>query len=276
VNLTFTSVKKLILYRLTRNLTFQVKTTKSNKLILWTSAGAITSLFIVFPLIISLLKYDAINHDKPLLEVIISSYKYLLLEIHFDKLIMLFLFLLTGGLIGYLLYRLISASSKKEKNISFLKLLEKGECETVEFKSSLRWDYNQHKINKDLEFAVLKTIAAFMNTRSGFLFIGVEDDASVIGLENDYQSLKKKNRDGFEQLLMHLVSLNIGTDCCKNIQVTFFERHEKDIGVVEISHIKIPVFLKYQQHIYFYIRTGNHTRELNIEEALKYIKTHKL
>jgi len=253
-----------------------VKTTKPFKLILWTSGGAIASLFIVFPLIISLLKYDAINHGIPLSEVIISSYKYLLLEIHLDKLIMLFLFLLTGGLIGYLLYRLITTTSKKEKNLSLTELLKKGECETVEFKSSLRWDYNQLKTNKDLEFAVLKTIAAFMNMRSGFLLIGVADDASIIGLENDYQSLKKKNRDGFEQYLMHLVSLNIGTDCCKNIHVTFFERYEKDICVVEVSHIKIPVFLKFQQHTYFYVRTGNHSRELDIQEALKYIKTHKL
>lgn len=253
-----------------------MKITKPFKLILWTSFGAIASLFIVFPLIISLLEYHEINHDKPLLEVIISSYKYLLLEIHFDKLIMLFFFLLTGGLIGYLLYYFISAPSKKEKSLSLTELLKKGECETLEFKSSLRWDYNQQKINKDLEFAVLKTIAAFMNTRNGFLLIGVADDASIIGMENDYESLKKKNRDGFEQYLMHLVSLNIGTECCKNIHITFYERHEKDICAVEVSHIKTPVFLEYQQHTHFYVRTGNHTRELDIQEALKYIKTHKL
>lgn len=253
-----------------------MKTTKSLKLILWTSVGAIASLFIVFPLIISLLKYDSINHTKPLSEVIVSSYKYLLLEIHFDKLIMLSLFLLTGGFIGYLLHRLITAPSKKEQVLSLSELLKKGECETVEFKSSFRWDFNQNKVNKDLEFAVLKTIAAFMNTRNGFLLIGVADDASIIGLENDYESLKKKNRDGFEQYLMHLVSLNIGTDCCKNIHITFFERYEKDICAVEVSHIKIPVFLKYQQRTYFYARTGNHSRELDIQEALKYVKTHKL
>ncbi|MBK7800069.1 MAG: ATP-binding protein [Saprospiraceae bacterium] len=253
-----------------------MNTTQSRKLFLWTSAGAIASLLIVFPLIISLLKFDAINHVKPFSEVIISSYKSLLLEIHFDKLIMLIFFLLTGGFIGYLLYHLITAPGKKKNSLSLTKLLEKGECETVEFKSSFRWDYNQNKTNKDLEFAVLKTIAAFMNTRSGFLLIGVADDASIIGLENDYQSLKKKNRDGFEQYLMNLVSLNIGADCCKNIHVTFFERSEKDICVIEVSHIKIPVFLKHQQHTYFYARTGNHTRELDVQEALKYIKTHKL
>lgn len=244
---------------------------KSNlKAILWTSVGAVGSLFIIFPLMIYWVQYDSLSHSKPLSETIISSYKYFIGEIDFDRVFVVLLFLIVGGVIGYWLFRL--KSNQRKRSFSLEELLENGEGQGIEFKSSLRWDYRQNKTSKEIEFAVLKTIAAFMNTREGTLLIGVSDDATIIGLENDYQSLKKKNRDGFEQHVMGLVALHIGTDCCKNICVTFFERLGKDICTVEVSHIKIPVFLKFEQSTFFYVRTGNHTRELDIQEALKYIK----
>lgn len=235
-------------------------------------AGAIISLFIVFPFVNALLHYDTHNHSKPLKEVVIYAYQYFIWKMDFDRILVLLIIFSGGGFIGYLLYYRKTVLNKRKKNISITELLENGESEKVEFKSSLRWDYRQNKTNKELEFAVLKTVAAFMNTRSGTLLIGVADDAAVIGLENDYQSLKHKNRDGFEQHITELVAINIGTDCCKNIRVTFFELQGKDICVLAVSNIKKPVYLKYQQQTFFYVRTGNHTRELNIQEAVKYIK----
>lgn len=245
---------------------------KHLKPILWTLLGAVGSLLMVCPFVIALIKYNAINHSKPLAEVIISSYKYFLWEeTDFDNVLTLLIFLITGGVVGYLIYYFKTSLNNKEKRLSLEELLEKGESETVEFKSSLRWDYNLNKTNKELEFAVLKTIAAFMNTRNGTLILGVADDTSIIGLEKDYQSLKKKNRDGFEQYIMNLVSLNIGTNHCQNIRVNFFELQSKDICAIEVNQIKTVAFLKFQENTFFYVRTGNHTRELNIQEAIKYI-----
>jgi hypothetical protein len=42
-------------------------------------------------------------------------------------------------------------------------LLHAGEGEQVEFKASARWDAKQGRMNKDLEEAVAKTIAGFLN-----------------------------------------------------------------------------------------------------------------
>lgn len=241
------------------------------KPLLWATVGSIISLFIVSPFVIALLQYDTQNHIKPFKEVVINAYKYFIWKIDFDRIPALLIFVAGGGFIGYLLYYRKTVLNKRKKYISITELLENGESETVEFKSSLRWDYRQNKTNKELEFTILKTIVAFMNTKSGTLLIGVADDAAIIGLEKDYQSLKKKNRDGFEQHIMELVAINIGTYCCKNIRVTFLERQGNDICALAISHIKNPVYLKYQQQTFFYVRTGNHTRELNIQEAIKYI-----
>jgi predicted HTH transcriptional regulator len=52
-----------------------------------------------------------------------------------------------------------------------------------------------------LEKVISKTIAAFMNSEGDTLFIGVDDDdGNVVGLENDFQLLKKKNIYGFERV----------------------------------------------------------------------------
>ena len=78
-------------------------------------------------------------------------------------------------------------------------LIAKGESAELEFKSTFRWDLKENKVNRALENVVLKTLAGYMNGNGGTLLIGVADDGSIVGLENDYKTLKKQDRDGFEQ-----------------------------------------------------------------------------
>jgi hypothetical protein len=46
------------------------------------------------------------------------------------------------------------------------------ESSELEFKSSLRWDYKENKLNTGLEKVIMKTIAAFNNGDGGVLLIG--------------------------------------------------------------------------------------------------------
>ena len=56
-----------------------------------------------------------------------------------------------------------------------------------------------------LETAVIKTVAAFANSRDGgTLLIGVADDGSVHGLESDYASLRKDGKDDRDVFQLHL------------------------------------------------------------------------
>ena len=49
-----------------------------------------------------------------------------------------------------------------------------------------RWDLkNAVEDDKNITHAVLKTIAAFLNTEGGDLLSGVADDASVPGIDHD-------------------------------------------------------------------------------------------
>ncbi|KKL69002.1 hypothetical protein LCGC14_2119350, partial [marine sediment metagenome] len=108
--------------------------------------------------------------------------------------------------------KFVVKEEKIKEKISLPEYLTSGESTILEFKSSARWDYYQEKVNKDLEFVIIKTIAGFMNTEGGTLLIGVTDDGEIIGVENDLKTLKKKDRDGYELLLNDLISSYIGVE----------------------------------------------------------------
>jgi hypothetical protein len=61
-----------------------------------------------------------------------------------------------------------------------------GESEVVEFKSSFQWDVVANAPGKALRKEVLGAVAAFLNSRKGGqVFIGVTDDGTIRGLEDD-------------------------------------------------------------------------------------------
>ena len=51
-------------------------------------------------------------------------------------------------------------------------MINQGETHHVEFKTTLRYDIHEQKVNKKLEEVILKTIAAFSNGRGGSLIMG--------------------------------------------------------------------------------------------------------
>ncbi len=65
-------------------------------------------------------------------------------------------------------------------------LLARGEDAHLEYRSTFRWDLRAAAVSKVMETAVLKTVAAFLNSREGgTLLVGVADDGRVLGLESD-------------------------------------------------------------------------------------------
>jgi hypothetical protein len=160
-------------------------------------------------------------------------------------------------------------SGELEKN--FPVLISQGENALTEFKSSFRWDLKENKLNRHLENVVIKTLAGFMNADGGTLLIGVADNGTVVGLENDYQTLKKKDKDGFEQAVMNTISAKLGTNICRQAILVFHEVENKEICRVIVMPSHRPVFVKDGANPKLYLRIGVSTRELNIQEALDYI-----
>lgn len=199
-----------------------------------------------------------------------------------QMLLMSLFFISIGSSIGYAFYLLngrLQEQLQQVKNLEFElhreveSLLKQPESETLEFKSSLRWDNKLNRVNKSLEQVIMKTIAGFANHQGGSVLIGVDDEGQVLGLDMDYGTLKRKNSDGFYQMLMNLVSAWLGADICGYISVVFHQIEGKEIAQIIVSSSPRPVYLVEKGRNIFYLRTGNSTRELDVREALGHINT---
>ena len=128
-------------------------------------------------------------------------------------------------------------------------------------------------MNKALEGVILKTIAGFANTQGGSLLIGVADDGSILGLDEDYKTLNRKDQDGFTQLLMSAVADKLGTPTCRLVRILFHRQENKEVCRVIVLPSPIPIYAKEENQSRFYIRTASGTREMDIQEAITFIKT---
>jgi len=153
-------------------------------------------------------------------------------------------------------------------------LISSGESEFLEFKSSVRWDIRRDCINKNLDAVITKSIAGFMNHKGGTLLLGVTDSGDITGIENDFKTIKHKNRDGFERLIMDLIEASMGRDCCALVHCTFQTIQAKEICRISIDTSKLPVYVQKGHSAHYFVRTGNGTRELDAREAHAHILQH--
>lgn len=192
-------------------------------------------------------------------------------------------FVVLGSAFGLAVGRLILSIARRQAVIQKQEMalqrdirmvLENGEDERTEYKSSLRWDTRAGKVSRLVEQAAIKTLAGFMNCRGGTLLLGVNDEGTALGLQADLSTLKRRDEDGFEQYLVQVVSLRLGTWVCPGLHVMFPEVDGHRVCRVSVEPAPEPVFVREGDNQHFFLRTGNATRELNLEDALHYIAHH--
>jgi hypothetical protein len=244
--------------------------------------GAIIGVLVLAP------SYDYINsqtitdNTTSSIDYMSGQFKELLKGNVFQNSLMLFyaeigamLGLLTIGIYSFLHRRLLRIERlKMELHKDIPLIIKQGEGPLLEFKSSFRWDMEQSRTNRQLEGVVLKSLAGFLNSnQGGTLLIGVADDGQVIGLKNDFQTLKKQNQDGFEQAIMTAIAANLGADLCSYISILFHVIDTNALCRLIVSPSDRPVFLNQGNTLKLYVRTGGGTRDLNIQEALEFAPT---
>ncbi len=150
-----------------------------------------------------------------------------------------------------------------------INLIAQGESAQLEFKSTARWDLKENKKSKVMKEVILKTVAAFLKTDGGTLLIGVEDNGNILGLKPDYQTLQKKNRDGYELWLMgNLLLKALGNDLAPSISINFGIIETKEVCNVTVQPSPRPVYFEVknksgQPEECFFIRAGNQTKRLS-------------
>lgn len=180
-------------------------------------------------------------------------------------------------------------------------LVRLGESGVVEFKSTAR--RNLHTMERDpkIESAIAKTVCGFLNGRGGTLLIGVDDEGMPLGLAADLELLKKPDTDAFQLFLRDLFTSTLGIPAASGVRVSFETvtgdtgsgdtgsgdtgsavDAEAGISSIEVCRVDAspspaPVFLtppkekgKGSQDPEFWVRSGNGTRRLRIDELLDY------
>jgi hypothetical protein len=144
-----------------------------------------------------------------------------------------------------------------------------GESETVEFKSTLRWNINAQRNDKEIEHSALKTISAFLNSDGGTLLIGVDDRGEALGLDLD----QFPNDDRMMQHLTNIIKERMGAQHMRFLRLSVELVNEKKVFRVDCQRGVVPAYLKYNNAEVFYIRTGPATADLPVSALHDYINT---
>jgi tetratricopeptide (TPR) repeat protein len=148
------------------------------------------------------------------------------------------------------------------------RLIAQGEGEKLEFKESLGGDPITGASNPKIVHAILKTVAAFLNTDGGTLLIGVSDTGLVRGVQHDYALLGKKNADGFQLRLRDLLHSHLNPPPLSGITVTFVTLPEGTVCRVDASRSAQVVLVDGRE---VYVRDGNITRKLDGRELTDWV-----
>ena len=162
------------------------------------------------------------------------------------------------------------------KRVSIRDLIADGESNVLEFKERARWSHGTDKKGKS-EQIVVKSVAGFMNGEGGSLVIGVADDGTVTGLEADYATLSKGNRDGFELFLTQLIGDKISGPSPALCRISFHEVDGKDVCRIDVAASSKPVFacpVNSKEFTDFWVRQGNKTEQFYGSELVEYTEHH--
>ena len=163
-------------------------------------------------------------------------------------------------------------------NDKIKQLLASGESKTVEFKSTLRYCLRENKPQKYVEHSAIKNLAAFLNSEGGTLFIGVDDDGNILGLENtDFASFKGYNKkDEFIKHFDNLIQNYFGNDMIHKFNVEFETIDNKTIALIHIKDkATAPIIItnpEKNSQEEFYVRRNASAIALTMYEMYNYTK----
>ena len=156
-------------------------------------------------------------------------------------------------------------------------VIASGEGRNVEFKSTGRRNLHTGEKDAAIEWSVVKTLAAFLNSAGGTLLVGVDDAGSIVGIEEDFPLLRKQDADGWQLWLTDAVTSALGKPAAAELEVTISAMEGGTVARIDVRKSPRPVFgtpPKGQQHPTFLVRINNSTQELHGQDAQDYINAH--
>ena len=154
-----------------------------------------------------------------------------------------------------------------------------GQC--VEWKSSIAFVAGQ--INPDIDkqlSVILKIIASFQNSKGGTLYIGVNDNGVISGINQDFQYLNTGNDvtehgytynttlDSYQLKIHNAVKDRLGVLSNSHIDIHFAQEEELYYCIVKVAPTRRPVYLDQNA---IYQRAGNMCQRLRGEDVTNFI-----
>jgi V8-like Glu-specific endopeptidase len=125
--------------------------------------------------------------------------------------------------------------------------------------------------NAKISGRLLKTVAAFMNSREGgSILIGVSNDRQFVGVESEYTLVNQQRADwdGYAMWLNSVVAASLDVRAAFNyFSIVRFTEDKKDVCAVHVQPAEMPVFLDGV----FYVRSGSQNTPLSGHDMLAYI-----
>lgn len=179
------------------------------------------------------------------------------------------------GLFSFLVFNFMKSNLSIFRSSKYLeyssnkmaRLIEGGEGENMEFKSTLRKNLYTGKLDKDIEHSVLKTIVAYLNSKGGTILVGVDDSGKVLGLGND----EFVTNDKLKLYLTGVLRKRLGSQALHHIQYGVYPFKDKHILKIECAQSNKRVFLKKDGVEEFYVRYGPSSVRLMGSDLVDYI-----
>ena len=165
---------------------------------------------------------------------------------------------------------------REDHSTQLRRLAESPEGVSLEFKSSIRWDYRQGAVNKDLIKPILKTVAAFLNTQGGTLLVGISDDGQPLGIQKDLESLNN-SEDLFERHVTQALFNALGeTVVSAYVRLAFGEIDGLRVCAVDVQPSPEPAWLDEAGQDLFFVRTGNQSHTIRPRDVDSWMATRQL
>ena len=146
-------------------------------------------------------------------------------------------------------------------------MISQGEGPKLEFKSSIRTNLHTNTFDKNIEFAILKTIVAYLNTDGGTITVGVSDQGGILGLEKD----AFPSNDKLKLHVNNMIKEHIGSQFRPFIDFELFPIDDKHLLKIDCLPSTKRVFLKQNSDEEFYVRNGPATIRLSGNALIDYV-----
>ncbi|MGB5926115.1 MAG: RNA-binding domain-containing protein [Dehalococcoidia bacterium] len=165
----------------------------------------------------------------------------------------------------------------------------RGETSNQELKSSLIYNHERAAAqpgtplaqlkSDDVTFSCLRTIGAFLSSFGGVLYVGVDNQSQLVGIEYDFRLLKKGkgNRDSWELYLRDVIQgrFRDGISINDYVNVGFVEIERKTLAKVNVLRRSKLSLLKQTDGCALFRRQGNRSVEVKMEDVEEFLELRK-